>query len=90
MEKTDQTTAMKWHESHDNLCGLARWMESEDLWLNTGELVYFLEKPWKWTREFELWQLWQTQADVDRQQEIVVAVIEEVSASTIQARWEEE
>jgi hypothetical protein len=50
---------MAWHETHDNLVGLAEWLNSECCaFRDIEDCISFFEKPWKWTREYELWQLW--------------------------------
>jgi hypothetical protein len=48
----------KWYETHDNLTGLANWLNCECCWFSdAAAVIYYFEKPWKWTREYELWQL---------------------------------
>lgn len=49
----------KWYETHDNLVGLAEWLDSEcSNFIDASEAIRFFEKPWKWTREYDLWTLW--------------------------------
>lgn len=79
----------KWHEDRRNLYELADWLETQAYWLTTDALIKFIEKPWKWTPEWELYQLWQKQECEQRKQDCIDAVTEEISAETLQARWEE-
>ena len=76
---------MKWYNDHDNVVGLARWMEKMDLWVSTAEVIYFMEKPWKWTLEYELWVLYKKQTSPELMMEIVVAATEQRPASTLLA-----
>lgn len=44
----------KWYHSHDNLSRLLEFLiDTDRAELEKKWLVYFLEKPWKWTGEFE-------------------------------------
>jgi hypothetical protein len=55
----DERTSRKWYETHDNLTGLAQWLNSECCYFSDASaVIYYMEKPWKWTREFHLWQLY--------------------------------
>lgn len=52
---------MKWYETHDNLVGLANWLNSEcGYFSDASAAIYFFEKPWKWEREWGIWQAWQS------------------------------
>lgn len=44
----------KWYMVYDHVVGLASWLVYER-GLDAKELVAFLEKPWKWTPEWEEW-----------------------------------
>lgn len=41
-----------WWESHTNLARLARWLIAEQDY-SCRDLVGFLEKPWKWSSEWD-------------------------------------
>lgn len=42
---------------HDNIVSFATMMTRDALEFPTGEdLLEFIEKPWKWTDDFELWE----------------------------------
>lgn len=51
-----------WYETHDNLTGLANWLHHECCYFSDpGAMLYYFEKPWKWEREWALYQLWEKQ-----------------------------
>lgn len=39
----------KWYESIENLCNLAKELKDED---PEFDVIYFMEKPWKWNQEW--------------------------------------
>ena len=41
---------MNWYENHDEILRLATWLVHHD-GTNTEELLYYLEKPWKYETE---------------------------------------
>ncbi len=45
---------MNWYESHVNVMLFARHMVDEYAW-DVADLLSFLEKPWKWTPERDVW-----------------------------------
>ena len=48
-----------WFFTHDNVCALARWLKSEGHWEGkggVGNLIYFFEKPWKYSQEWKEYQ----------------------------------
>ena len=45
---------MEWHETYDNVVAFARHLVEDELW-GTKELIWYLEKPWKWTDEYWAW-----------------------------------
>ena len=73
-------------ETFDNVLGLASWLDSEICaFAKTSDVIYFFEKPWKWTREYGTWQLW-CAADSDEMREFIVnGEIEQKDAETIKA-----
>jgi len=47
---------MTWHESHDNRIALARHLIEIGRLDVADEVLYFFEKPWKWTPDWEKFQ----------------------------------
>ena len=45
---------MKWYENIENLANLARYIIDKDGEIDT---VYFLEKPWKYEKEWNNYQI---------------------------------
>lgn len=48
-----------WFEVHDNLLALARWLKGEGQWDGVGgvgNLLYYFEKPWKYSNEWNAYQ----------------------------------
>lgn len=44
-----------WHASYPNVIGFAGILVRAD-WLDSADdVIYYLEKPWKWNNEYELW-----------------------------------
>lgn len=46
---------MEWYDSRENLANLARYIIDEN-GSESLDVVYFLEKPWKWTEEWNQYQ----------------------------------
>lgn len=42
----------EWYENHENLCELYRWLEQRCDQPTGDDIARFLEKPWKWTPEW--------------------------------------
>jgi hypothetical protein len=49
-----------WHEDYRDVVGLATWLDDHDYFPHTRAMLRFFEKPWKWKREFELWELFRS------------------------------
>lgn len=47
---------MKWYETHENLVMLATMLDDDGRFDVPADVVRFLEKPWKWTEEWERWE----------------------------------
>lgn len=47
------TAPRDWYEDHENLAELWRWLEERG---EQPDPAYFLEKPWKWTPEWNQMQ----------------------------------
>ena len=46
-----------WYEDSGNIYELACWLRDNDLITEDfNNLLYFIEKPWKWNDEWELYQ----------------------------------
>ena len=45
--------ATEWYQSHTSLVEFAGWMVEEHFFTTPGEVVDFMEKPWKWTAEYQ-------------------------------------
>jgi hypothetical protein len=43
---------LSWYQVYDNVVGLASYLVMEKGW-SARELLWYLEKPWKWTGEWE-------------------------------------
>ena len=46
----------EWYETHENLVMLATMLDDDGRFAETADVVRFLEKPWKWTPEWERWE----------------------------------
>lgn len=51
---------MKWYETYDNVVTLAEWLDMLCEFNETSDVIRFFEKPWKWDREWNLFQQWTT------------------------------
>lgn len=49
-----------WLADRDNITTLARWLVSEGQLMTIEDVLYFFEKPWKWTPE---WREYRAQAN---------------------------
>lgn len=86
-----QQQDIKWHETHDNLVGLASWLDSECYaFPDVSNCIRFFEKPWNWDREYDLWLLWQAADSDDVRERCIVAVDESLFAEQVLANLEEE
>jgi hypothetical protein len=47
---------MSWYETHENLVMLATMLDDDGRFAETADVVRYLEKPWKWTDEWERWE----------------------------------
>jgi len=85
----------EWHESHDERIGLAEWIDSECcIFAEPSDVIRFFAKPWHWTREYHLWQLWNSLAkgtlNDERRQECIDAVFDDkLTAEYLKDEWEE-
>ena len=43
----------EWWESGDEVHRLAQWLDNLNAFTETRDVIYFFEKPWKWTSEYE-------------------------------------
>lgn len=79
----------KWYDNTDDVVSLAQWLHSECCYfLDVGSVIYFFEKPWKWTREFHIWQLAQRGVCTER---CIEAVDDpRMTADQLEAELEEE
>ena len=67
----------EWYESHNELIGLALWLESKTkAFTDVLDVLQFFHKPWKWQREYDLWQWWTEEDSEEICEQIVTAVIE--------------
>ena len=46
----------KWYESHQTLVEFGYWLVGNAYITDILEVLYYFEKPWKWTTEHELWE----------------------------------
>ncbi len=80
----DEVRTVIWHESHDNLTGLAEWLHSEcSAFKDIGDCLYFFSKPWKWEREYEIWQLRQMTSSPESIEACSVGCMEAKTAKDI-------
>lgn len=49
-----------WYEDSSNVIGLATWLDDHSYFSDSQAVLRFFEKPWKWEREFELWDLFRS------------------------------
>lgn len=80
----------KWFDTFDNVLGLALWLDFSEIsaFQDSRDVIYFFEKPWKWDREYHIWQLW-NKADTDEQREFIVeGEMNEDTAAAIQEAWD--
>lgn len=49
---------MNWYDNYSDLASFTGWLNSHAYFTDVDTLVYLIEKPWKWSREYELFQLW--------------------------------
>lgn len=45
----------QWYETHENMVALATALDDNGYFCETKDVVRYLEKPWKWTPEWERW-----------------------------------
>ena len=85
-----EMTDRKWYESPDNVYDLAQWLDGEGYFDKTSDMLRFFEKPWKWIREFGLYQLWQKAVHPQLEELCVEAVFDNSkTAEDILAEQEE-
>lgn len=46
-----------WFEDHDEVLAFARVLVEADGFTSQADLLYFFEKPWKWTADRDAWIL---------------------------------
>lgn len=46
---------MKWYENNATVIAFAYALVSGGEWKEPADVVYFFEKPWKWSDEYEIW-----------------------------------
>ena len=80
---------MKWYEVYDNLIGLASWLDSECWFGGSAEVIYFMEKPWKWEREYGLWLAWREAETEELRERLCEAIGEEATAEDVLSEPEE-
>ena len=80
---------MNWYENRDEVIGLAEWLESESCFPSIDACIRYFEKPWHWTREFELWQLWLDVTDPFLREQIVEAVDDGQNAEDFKSDMED-
>ena len=51
---TEAAANDKWFIDHGEVLRLGRWLVADDRITSTKDLLYFFEKPWKWTDEYEV------------------------------------
>lgn len=44
-----------WYETHENLVMLATALDDDCRFNETGDVIRFFEKPWKWEPEWDRW-----------------------------------
>lgn len=66
-----------WHEIYDNVIGLGSWLENEVCYFSdTTRMLEYFEKPWKWTREYELYCAWsETHKDEETLRECLIEAV---------------
>ena len=50
---TSMFDGLPWYAVHDNIVSLAYWLESNNRFNKISDVVYFIEKPWKWDNEYK-------------------------------------
>jgi hypothetical protein len=43
----------EWHADYGNIFGLASWLYEHGEFTDMEEMLYYFEKPWKWTEKWE-------------------------------------
>ena len=79
----------KWYETYDNVFGLAQWLDGEGYFDKTSDMLRFFAKPWKWTREYGLYQLWQKAVHPELEAICIEAVFDTTTAEDILTEQEE-
>ena len=74
---------LQWHEVSDNVLGLATWLDGFCFFANTTDLLRYFDKPWKWQREYELYQRWSQSSDTDEREACQTAAAEETTVEAI-------
>lgn len=83
---------MVWHDDRSNLIALAEFLDDECVYfLDTAVVIRFFEKPWKWTREWEIFQVWRdSERDESLLRQLCVEAIEDDSMDWSDVRNEYE
>lgn len=87
----DEKQPPLWWEDRDNVTALAEWMDFECYFNDASSAIRLFEKPWKWTREFGLYQAHEA-TDVEELRERLVDAIHDdnLSGEEVVAAWTEE
>lgn len=52
---TEYTKGCDWFDDHDEVLAFARALDEGDGFTSTGDVLYYFEKPWKWTEDRDAW-----------------------------------
>lgn len=67
--------APRWYEDAGNVSELASWLEAIGYFHETKQLVRFIEKPWKWSAEFDVMQAYHQAQCQEYRQHIVECLL---------------
>jgi len=83
---------MYWYDNQDNVRSLAEFLDSECCYFtDTAAVIRFFDKPWKWSREWEIFEAWlKSERDESLLRQICVEAIEDknMTYSDVQAEYE--
>ena len=50
---TNTPVANRWYQDRENMTSIARILDGEFVFNKTSDVVYFMEKPWKWESDMQ-------------------------------------
>lgn len=70
-----------YHDNTSKVFRLARWLDDHDYFHSTAEMLQFMERPWRWQREFELHHAYENAASDIELRNLLIDAIDNENAT---------